>query len=156
MSRRHLPTLAASLVFQSPPLLEQARQRLGGPGRSEPGVGTFVVVSAAGAPSAPGVVLFVAGSELDVWTGRGRVVRTQRDRVTAFAGSAPRELTSIASAARLFASLVEGGRVRYLDAEGTAREGTLFEMCRYGALVARDDAHIMAVGFSKLRPASLC
>lgn len=156
MSRRHLPTLAAALVFQGPPLLEQARRRLGGPGRSEPGLGAFVCVSANGAPPTPGVVLFVAGIEVDVWTGRGRVVRTQRDRVTTWSGPAPQELASIAGAVRVFADLAEGRRVRYIDAEGNAGEGTLFEKCRYGALVARDDAHIMAVGFSKLEPASLC
>jgi hypothetical protein len=156
MSRRHLPTLAASLGIQSPPLLDQARRRLGGPGRSEPGLGTFVCVSANGAPAVPGVVLFAAGAELDVWTGRGRVVRTQRARVTALSGPAPQELTVIAGAVRVFASLVEGRRVRYIDAEGKPSEGTLFEKCRYGALVARDDSHIMAVGFSKLQPAAAC
>ena len=156
MSRRHLPTLAASLVFQSPPLLEHARRRLGGPGRSEPGLGAYVSVSPNGEPPIPGVVLFVAGAELDVWTGRGRVVRTQRDRVAELSGPAPRELTSIATAVSVFASLVEGRRVRYIDAEGNSSEGTLFEKCRYGALVARDDSHIMAVGFSKLQPVAVC
>lgn len=156
MSRRHLPTLAASLVFQSPPLLEHARRRLGGPGRSEPGLGAFVCLRNSEEPPVPGVVLFVAGAELDVWTGRGRVVRTQRERVASLSGPAPPELTTIASAVSVFASLVEGRRVRYIDAEGNSSEGTLFEKCRYGALVARDDSHIMAVGFSKLRPAALC
>jgi hypothetical protein len=41
-----------------------------------------------------------------------------------------------------------------VDADGNPSEGTLFEKCRYGALIARDDRQIMAVGFRKLYPLS--
>ncbi|HMJ15161.1 MAG TPA: hypothetical protein VK524_27290 [Polyangiaceae bacterium] len=156
MSRRHLPTVAASMPLEVPQHLEQARRRLGGRGRSDAGIGALVQISNDGAAPTPGVVLFVAGQELDVWTGNRRVIRTQRERVSAVKEAPAGELAAIASAVRIFAELAEGRRVRYVDAKGNSNEGTLFEKCRYGALVARDDRQIMAVGFSKLEPAPSC
>jgi len=102
-----------------------------------------------------GVVLFVQGEELDVWTGEGRVQRTLRSRVLPLGKPASQALSALASDATLFAHLREGDRVRYQDGHGNVTEGSLIEKCRYGALVLRDDTQIIAVGFRKIWPASL-
>jgi hypothetical protein len=43
--------------------------------------------------------------------------------------------------------------VRYADDAGALIDGKLIEKCRWGALVARDDGAVVAVGFRKLWPA---
>lgn len=140
------------------PQVDAARRRLGGRGQSEPGAGQCVALGAE--PEQLGVVLFVAGQELDVWTGDGRVQRTIRDRVRFLRTPLPNdakdasELSALAADIQVFARLPEGARVRYVDS-GELCEATLVEKCRYGGLVRRDDRRIMAVGFRKLHPASM-
>jgi hypothetical protein len=46
--------------------------------------------------------------------------------------------------------------VRFLERDGApAAEGVLFERCRFGALVAKDDGTIVAVGYRRLWPTSI-
>jgi len=64
---------------------------------------------------------------------------------------------SLLAEVRLFATLKEGQRVRFAEKDGSAGElsvGMLVEKCRYGALVAKDDGRILAVGFRRLWPVS--
>ena len=62
-------------------------------------------------------------------------------------------LSALATDASVFARLGEGDSVRYSDDTGAFRDATLIEKCLYGALVARVDGTIVAVGFRKLWPA---
>jgi hypothetical protein len=148
---RHLPTLGTAVEHESP-RVDVARRRLGGRASSEPGAGTVVELTQDGNATAA-VVLFVSGDELDVWTGQGHVQRLGRDRVRPLPRAASRHLQALAGEVSVFMRLHEGARVRYVDGSGNVAEGTLVEKCRYGALVLRDDQHIMAVGFRKLFPA---
>lgn len=59
----------------------------------------------------------------------------------------------LAAEARVFGGMVEGQAIRYADDAGTLMDGKLIEKCRWGALVARDDGAVVAVGFRKLWPA---
>jgi hypothetical protein len=150
--RRHLPRLKGSPEGADARQVDAARRRLGGRGQSEPGVGQYVALG--GDPHRLGVVLFVAGTELDVWTGEGRVQRMLCDRARFVKAPDTGELAALAADIQVFARLTEGTRVRYVDA-GELSEATLVEKCRYGALVRRDDARIMAIGFRKLHPVSI-
>jgi len=133
------------------PTLELARRRLGGKGASDATAGA--VVRYLGVDDAPtvGVVVYAAGDEVDVWMEGDRVRRTTRDWIEPAVAltAAQRE---VSGDARVFAALSEGGRVR-VRVEGEASvDAVLVEKCRYGALVARDDGTLMAVGFRKLVP----
>ncbi len=99
-----------------------------------------------------GVVLFVSDTEIDVWIDEGMVRRTRPDRVRPYPGDGYGSLAAIAADARVFAAMEEGDRVAWQDPDGTVARGLLLEKCRYGALVAREDGALVALGFRKLFP----
>ncbi len=137
------------------PTLELARRKLGGKGASDATAGAVVrylgVVEGREAEPVLGVVVYAAGDEVDVWMEGDRVRRTTRAWVEpAVARTAMQR--EVAGDARVFAALPEGGRVRIRAEEGEVVEAVLVEKCRYGALVARDDGTLLAVGFRKLIP----
>jgi hypothetical protein len=108
------------------------------------------VVTLDGTPEGAGVVLFADETEVDVLVDDTTVKRTVRSNVTP--APEPRGLlASLAGHVLVFARLEEGERVRMETREGMV-EGLLFEKCRYGALVAKDDGAVIAVGFRKLWP----
>jgi hypothetical protein len=152
--RKHtLPLLdtAGPRTEAGPPHLESARRSLGGRASTSATAGALVALRADSAH--PGVVLYASETEVDVWLGDGRVRRTRPDRVDPYRGPAPAALLPVAADARVYAALAEGQRVVYQDERGDAAEGLLVEKCRYGALVARDDGTMLAVGFRRLLPA---
>jgi hypothetical protein len=100
-----------------------------------------------------GVVVFSSEESCDVFMEAGFVKRTQRERVKRVSCEAASPLHELSGEARVFAELSEGARVRFEQPGSGTEEGVLFEKCRYGALVAKDDGTIVAVGFRKLWPA---
>jgi hypothetical protein len=146
-----------SLPVAGPPRptpVDAARAKLGGRERSDPGAGDLVAFTDDAAQSRLGVTLFVRGDTLFVWTPAGFVRELPRAATQAVDAAIPAELTSIAESARAFAALNEGDRVQYRDATGVG-EGTLAEKCRFGALVARDDGSVVAIGFARVGPAGV-
>jgi hypothetical protein len=127
------------------PTVDAARKRLGGRGESDAGAGDLVAFGS----DQLGVVLFVKGDDLEVWIDDGLVRRLGRGATRAADAVVSKQLADIADAARAFAQLAEGARVRYRDDVRIA-EGTLVEKCRFGALVERADGSIVAVGFRRL------
>ena len=150
MARRLFLPLAAGDPDASP-TVDTVRKRLGGRASTEPGAGDLVAVASEQGAARRGVVLFVQGDEIDVWLEGGVVRRTRRSK-TAEAAEAAGDLASIARAARIFAALAEGQRVRYQHEAGVG-EGALVEKCRFGALVERGDGRVLGVGFRRLWPA---
>ncbi|MDI3282257.1 hypothetical protein [Polyangium sp. 15x6] len=134
------------------PTVDAMRKRLGGRASTEPGTGDAVTFTTPGGVRLMGVVLFVRGDELDVWVDENVVRRTRRAAAAPLDAALPRDLVTIAADARVFATLTEGQRIRYLD-EGRVDEGTLVEKCRFGALVERADGTIVGLGFRRLWPA---
>jgi hypothetical protein len=130
------------------------RKRLGGRATSDPGAGEVVRIVRGTAPDVLGVVLFASGDELHVLTDEVTVRRTSRTHVSPAHGTSSEALASLAADARVFGSLLEGQRVRYVDGASLA-EGTLVEKCRYGAIVVRDDRTLMGIGFRMIWPAAL-
>jgi hypothetical protein len=131
------------------PTLERARKRLGGRGRTDALAGTVVTLDEA----TDGVVLFADDVEVDVLVDDTTVKRTARRHVSP-AREVRGPLASLAGDVLVFARLEEGQRV-LLSTEQGMIEGLLFEKCRYGALVAKDDGAVLAVGFRKLWPVAL-
>ena len=127
--------------------LEAVRARLGGRARTDPQAGRVVCFLDTGAT---GVVLFGQGNEVHVFSNAGWVRRTTADALTAVDEPAD-DLHAVANDVRVFAALEEGKRVRFQDLGGMA-QGTLIEKCRYGAVVRRDDATVMGVGFRRIWP----
>jgi hypothetical protein len=147
--------LSIPLATDAPsPRLDAVRTRLGGRATSDAGVGALVEIRRGALLVAAGVVLFVSGDELHVMTDDTLVRRTSRAAtrpLTPFDPSFER-LAPLAADARVFAHLREGERIRYVENEGSLREGTLLEKCRYGAIVLVDDRKLMGVGFRKVWP----
>ena len=135
------------------PTLEAARKRLGGSSKAESpapsGIAPGVVVGVAGKPA---VVVFANADEVHVMLDARRLRRMTPADLTPHDQSVGDELEPIAADATVFAKMNEGEWVRYADDTGSARDGKLVEKCRYGALVARSDGTIVAVGFRKLWP----
>jgi hypothetical protein len=127
--------------------LEAVRARLGGRARTDWQAGRVVCFLDTGAT---GVVLFGRGDEVHVFSNAGWVRRTTNDALTPVDEPAD-ELNAVADDVRVFAALEEGTRVRFQDRSGLSR-GTLIEKCRYGAVVRRDDATVMGVGFRRIWP----
>lgn len=129
------------------PTIERGRQRLGGTGSTDPRAGTPV--------RDPGgtvaIVLYADGDDLDVLVGSAGVVRRSTTAQWSTAPAMPPDLATVAATIGRFARLAEGDRVAF-QSGSVAGEGLLFEKCRYGALVARDDGSIVAVGYASLRP----
>lgn len=143
-----------------PSKLEDARNRLGGRTNEEepgpPGVlpGAIVRVIAKDATKHIAVVVFANSTEVHVLIDGSRLRRVPPASVELHGGNTPSDLSELAADASVFARLVEGQPVRYADDKGNFVVGKLLEKCRYGALVARKDSVIVAVGFRKLWPAT--
>lgn len=133
------------------PTLESARRRLGGAGETDATAGAVVRYLGAGDAATVGVVVYAAGDEVDVWLEGDRVRRTTRAWVEPAVADSPVQRV-VAGDARVFAALSAGSRVRVAGVGAASAEAVVVEKCRYGALVARDDGTIMAVGFRKLVP----
>ena len=127
--------------------LEAVRARLGGRARTDLQAGRVVSFLDTGLS---GVVLFGQGDEVHVFSNAGWVRRTTAQAVTRVEAPAA-ELEAAANDVRVFAALEEGTRVRFQDRTGI-EHGTLIEKCRYGALVRRDDARVLGVGFRRIWP----
>ena len=83
-----------------------------------------------------------------------RLRRLKPEEVEPHEGGVDDELAKLAADARIFGLLAEGQALRYTDDRGALIGGKLIEKCRWGALIARDDGAVVAVGFRKLWPAS--
>lgn len=140
------------------PSIEVARTRLGGrldAGPPPPGFAPGRVVSFA-LPSGrrrTAVVVYAGADEIHVLLDPVRLRRLQPGEIGAAEGAIDDEMTKLAGDAHVFGLLVEGQPVRYTDGGGALVDGMLIEKCRWGALVARDDGAVVAVGFRKLWPA---
>ncbi len=159
MSKRFLPVISENRPATSRPdeplHLERARKQLGGEALSNAGAGRVVRVQGAGHAPTLGVVLHQTERDVDVWVTPTQVRRTRHEQVTAVdsnASEVSEELLRAASDARVFGAIERGARVRYDAGEGRVAEGAVIERCRYGALVARDDGAVMAIGFRRLWP----
>ena len=148
--RRLLPSLERA--DRSPPPLEEARARLGGRVKSQPGVGRLVALVDGPPASRHGVVIFVEeDGGLHVWLGGGRAARVPPERVEAASEEAVEpELISIAARVCSFQALAEGDRVRVHGPAGM-RSGVLVEQHRFGALV-EVEGKLLAVAFGRLEP----
>jgi hypothetical protein len=135
------------------PTLEAARRRLGGSARDDApppaGMGPGAIVGVAGRGA---VVVFARPDEVHVMIDARSLKKLAPGELTPLTSAIDAALEPIAADARVFGALGEGQWVRYADEGGNAREGKLVEKCRYGALVARGDGVIVAVGFRKLWP----
>jgi hypothetical protein len=131
----------------APPTMAALRARLGGrlEGPASPDAGRPVTVG-----GEVGVLLARDERGCDVWLGDGRVRRAAD--VFVLPGPPPSGLAPAALAARRFADLREGERVSFVAPDGRLEQGLLFEKCRFGALVARDDGSVLGVGFQRLHP----
>ena len=127
--------------------IDAVRARLGGRARTDLQAGRVVCFLDTGAV---GVVLFAQGSEVHVFSNAGWVRRTTADALR-HVDEPGADLHAVVSDVRVFAALEEGARVRFQDRGGMA-QGTLIEKCRYGAVVRRDDAAVMGVGFRRIWP----
>lgn len=152
MARRLALPLFGDLLEKPPkaPTLEGARKRLGGKANRNAQTGA-VVRLIDDEPRAFGIVLYADEYELDVLLG-GKLLRKTKPELTLPADVEMVDAALLADV-RVFASLEEGQRVRFAEDSGTT-DGLLVEKCRYGALVAKDDGKILAVGFRKLWPVS--
>lgn len=140
------------------PSIEAARSRLGGKldgGPPPPGFapGRVVSFTLPGGRRRAAVVVYAGGDEIHVLLDPIRLRRMQPGEIDAHEGPVDDEMTKLAADAQLFGLLVEGQSIRYADDAGALVDGKLIEKCRWGALVARDDGAVVAVGFRKLWPA---
>jgi hypothetical protein len=153
--------LPLTFTTTRPPTVDSVRKRLGGRASTESGAGELVSLVTPQGLERVGVVLFVRGEDLDVWT-YGDVVRRARRAslrplpepfAVAEQSAQRKDLLAIARHAQSFAELVEGQRVHY-EHEGGIGEGTLVEKCRFGGLIARADGTVFGVGFRRIWAAS--
>jgi len=149
-------SLPLTLTAARLPTVDVVRKRLGGRASTEDGAGELVTMITERGLERLGVVLFVRGEELDVWTDGGVVRRARREalRPAPSTGSpldddARKRLLAVAREAQGFAALAEGQQVNYHHERGVG-EGTLVEKCRFGGLVQRADGAVLAVGFRRL------
>jgi hypothetical protein len=147
VSRRVSLPLKDPTAVRPKSTIEAVRARLGGRAHTDPQAGRMVCFLDTGAT---GVVLYGQGEEVHVFSNAGWVRRTTADALTQVDEPAA-ELHAVANDVRVFAALEEGTRVRFQDLGGFA-QGTLIEKCRYGAVVRRDDAAVMGVGFRRIWP----
>jgi hypothetical protein len=146
-SKLTLPLFDA-LAKKAPPTLENARKRLGGKASAR-GALLGSVVRIKDNPPAVGIVLHARDDDLDVLLGPQMVRRTKLE-LTEPASDGDVDAQLLAEV-RSFASLTEGQRVSFPEKDGMS-VGLVVEKCRYGALIAKDDGRILAVGFRKLWP----
>jgi hypothetical protein len=148
----------AKSLAKKKPSIDAARDRLGGRITDDDvcptGVAIGLVVGVAGTRgvTVPGVVIFASRTEVHVLLDGVRLRRVGPDSVRAFVGEVSHALSKIAGDAQLFARLTEGELVRYSGDDGGLVTAKVVEKCRWGALVAREDGAVIAVGFRKLWP----
>lgn len=152
----NLPVVAKPAAKK--PSLDAARARLGG--RSEAGPpppgfspGLAVTFALPGGERRAAIVIYAGADEIHVLLDPLRLRRFTSADLTPHEGALDDELTKLAADARLFGMLTEGQAIRYADDAGALVDGKLIEKCRWGALVAREDGAVVAVGFRKLWPA---
>lgn len=152
----HLPVFGASTARASKPApkVDEARAALGGRARSSALAGALVHVTTPARGQQLGAVVFADETSVDVWIGDGRIRRVRSADVSIASDVGVHPLVAVAADARVFATLFEGARVRYLSPTGVTLEGTLTEKCRYGALVLGLDGKLLAVSFRRLFPAA--
>ena len=151
-SKRSLPSLGTREVPSGPPSIDDARLALGGRvSTAIPRVGALARFRDARGGEVEGVVVCDTTDELDVWIGEGRLQRLPAARVTLVPLGADHALADVGADARVFVSLAEGRRVRFLTRSGSSLEGVLAEKCRYGALVSHE-GRVLAVSFRRLWP----
>lgn len=154
----NLPVVGKAEAPPKKPSIEAARTRLGGKLDAGPPPAGFApgrVVSVA-LPSGRhrvGVVVYAGGDEIHVLLDPVRLRRVKASELASHDGGIDDEMTKLAADAQVFGLLMEGQAVRYADDGGALVDGKLIEKCRWGALVARDDGAVVAVGFRKLWPA---
>jgi hypothetical protein len=100
------------------------------------------------------VVVYAGADEVHVLVDPVRLRRLPASQLALFDGEVEEELARLSADARVFAMLAEGQPIRYADDGGALIDGKLIEKCRWGALVAREDGAVIAVGFRKLWPSS--
>ena len=158
--RRPAKAKARASSLGKRPSIDAARERLGGrimPNDEPPhGLAHGMVVGVSGGRGTvvAGVIVFATRNEVHVLLDGVRLRRVLPDHVRPYAGDVSLAVSKIAGDAQLFARLSEGEAVRYAGDDGTLVQAKVVEKCRWGALVARDDGAIIAVGFRKLWPLS--
>lgn len=135
--------------------IEQARVQLGGAAQHTGREGRCVSVEIPDGGTATGVVLHETDRAVDVWLRGSSVRRVLPERaITLTTGAIDDGLRACAADVRLYASLTHGQRVMFEAPGGGSTEGVLVEKCRFGAIVARDDGRVVAIGFRRLWPAA--
>jgi hypothetical protein len=153
------PKAKALAPKKKKPSIDSARERLGGrisaDDTAPPGLALGLIVGVGSTKSiVPGVVIFASRAEVHVLLDGVRLRRVQPDAVRPFSGEVSLALSKIAGDAQLFARLVEGELVRFAGDDGQVVTAKVVEKCRWGALVAREDGAVIAVGFRKLWPSA--
>jgi len=150
----HLPVFGAPSTRASKPApkIDEARAALGGRAKSSALAGALVHVNTAARAQQLGAVVFADETSVDVWVGDGRIRRVRSADVSIASDVGVHPLAAVAADVRIFATLFEGARVRFLSPAGVTLEGTLTEKCRYGALVLGLDGKLLAVSFRRLFP----
>lgn len=163
MRKLHLPVTDHHASPEAVPSVAATRARLGGPAIPGAEAGEVVTWGGDGLEHRVGVVLHAHDDEVDVLVVRGAgaststpttmVRRTRRGELRSVPDTAKdADVLHASRAARAYASMREGHRVRYQDAAGSDHEAIIVEKCRYGALVERPDGTVLGVGFRKLQP----
>lgn len=139
------------------PSIDTARRRLGGrmdagppPAGIAPGLAVTFALPTGGRRAA--VVVYAGDDEVHVLLDPMRLRRLQADELELHDGALDDELAKLAADAHVFGMLIEGQDIRYADESGGLVDGKLVEKCRWGALIARHDGAVVAVGFRKLWP----
>lgn len=138
----------------SQPKVDDARAALGGRATTSALAGALVRVMNPAREPQLGAVVFADDTSVDVWVGDGRIRRVRSHDVAVAHDVGAHPFAAVAADARVFASLPEGARVRFISPLGVTLEGTLREKCRYGGLVLGLDGKLLAVSFRRLFPAS--
>jgi hypothetical protein len=150
------PSPSMRLRAATMPALDVARRRLGGcpikPSDRAPG--GLVAARLLDGERHAGVLLWASGGSCDVWFDDGLARRARADALVSLAQPVPEALARVEAEMRMFASMIEGDRVRWQRDTGIA-EGRIAEKCRYGAIVATRGGKAVAVGFRKLWPSSV-
>jgi hypothetical protein len=137
---------------QELPKVTQIRQRLGGRRASNDGdlAGTWVQLPHL--DNAWGVIVSSPSEHhAFVWITEGLIRKVERSRLL-FPTTRPNAhpLERISYDCKQFAMLVENDLVHYLNNQGEIQQGTLVELCHFGAVILRNDDVLMGVGFRRI------
>jgi hypothetical protein len=124
--------------------LERARTKLGGRSASHESAAALIEVRR-GTAVTTGVVVWGDETSCDVLFEDEHMERVRRAETTPASAAPSVHLTSIARSVQRFA-LVREGDTLHIDG-GSVK---IVEKCRWGALVARPDGRIFALGFRRL------